>query len=110
MLRRPPRSTLFPYTTLFRSGRRGKLAVVTGVELVAVGLVVEVELAQHARVAIAAVESSGKTRADGADTRGKIHFRQVDVSEQFNAGEHGDVRQAGIVVIPLVRHVRFFSV
>src|SRR5438046_4027316 len=24
MLRRPPRSTLFPYTTLFRSGRRGQ--------------------------------------------------------------------------------------
>src|SRR5438034_1899011 len=25
MLRRPPRSTLFPYTTLFRSRRRGRL-------------------------------------------------------------------------------------
>src|SRR5256885_4600247 len=25
MIRRPPRSTLFPYTTLFRSGRRGSL-------------------------------------------------------------------------------------
>src|SRR5687768_18301150 len=24
MLRRPPRSTLFPYTTLFRSARRGR--------------------------------------------------------------------------------------
>src|SRR5258708_20219243 len=24
MIRRPPRSTLFPYTTLFRSGRGGK--------------------------------------------------------------------------------------
>src|SRR5436190_9820345 len=24
MIRRPPRSTLFPYTTLFRSGRDGK--------------------------------------------------------------------------------------
>src|SRR3712207_8867526 len=24
MIRRPPRSTLFPYTTLFRSGRRDK--------------------------------------------------------------------------------------
>src|SRR5260221_8741261 len=24
MIRRPPRSTLFPYTTLFRSDRRGK--------------------------------------------------------------------------------------
>src|SRR2546430_12336322 len=26
MIRRPPRSTLFPYTTLFRSGRVGELA------------------------------------------------------------------------------------
>src|SRR3712207_7096143 len=26
MIRRPPRSTLFPYTTLFRSPRRGGLA------------------------------------------------------------------------------------
>src|SRR3712207_7557168 len=25
MIRRPPRSTLFPYTTLFRSGRRTRL-------------------------------------------------------------------------------------
>src|SRR4030066_587462 len=27
MIRRPPRSTLFPYTTLFRSVRRGKSAL-----------------------------------------------------------------------------------
>src|SRR3712207_7905316 len=27
MIRRPPRSTLFPYTTLFRSPRGGRLAV-----------------------------------------------------------------------------------
>src|SRR2546426_5709384 len=27
MIRRPPRSTLFPYTTLFRSARRAGLAV-----------------------------------------------------------------------------------
>src|SRR3712207_7404731 len=26
MIRRPPRSTLFPYTTLFRSGRIGEVA------------------------------------------------------------------------------------
>src|SRR6266496_2040632 len=33
MIRRPPRSTLFPYTTLFRSGRggaRSRLALATG--------------------------------------------------------------------------------
>src|SRR5260221_5079680 len=29
MIRRPPRSTLFPYTTLFRSGRRVHTAVGT---------------------------------------------------------------------------------
>src|SRR5258708_24216753 len=27
MIRRPPRSTLFPYTTLFRSARHGELAM-----------------------------------------------------------------------------------
>src|SRR5260370_10174228 len=27
MIRRPPRSTLFPYTTLFRSGHRGRAVV-----------------------------------------------------------------------------------
>src|SRR6266498_5995638 len=32
MIRRPPRSTLFPYTTLFRSPRRDHLARRLGVE------------------------------------------------------------------------------
>src|SRR3712207_7046263 len=31
MIRRPPRSTLFPYTTLFRSGRDDIMIVVGGV-------------------------------------------------------------------------------
>src|SRR5258707_3068576 len=30
MIRRPPRSTLFPYTTLFRSGRVGPIVRKTG--------------------------------------------------------------------------------
>src|SRR3989440_11619835 len=30
MIRRPPRSTLFPYTTLFRSSLRGKRVIVLG--------------------------------------------------------------------------------
>src|SRR3712207_7993442 len=30
MIRRPPRSTLFPYTTLFRSGALGGIGVVGG--------------------------------------------------------------------------------
>src|SRR2546426_9189034 len=32
MIRRPPRSTLFPYTTLFRSDNRFRLAALQGVE------------------------------------------------------------------------------
>src|SRR3712207_8214688 len=37
MIRRPPRSTLFPYTTLFRAGREEAAAVpgVTGIEITA---------------------------------------------------------------------------
>src|SRR5258708_23986933 len=41
MIRRPPRSTLFPYTTLFRSlggGRTGSAAFVAGAGFVAAGL------------------------------------------------------------------------
>src|SRR2546425_7183030 len=34
MIRRPPRSTLFPYTTLFRSHRIGQLGEVTAVRRV----------------------------------------------------------------------------
>src|SRR5436309_11590117 len=33
MLRRPPRSTLFPYTTLFRSRGRGRRALVSAAAL-----------------------------------------------------------------------------
>src|SRR3712207_8876371 len=32
MIRRPPRSTLFPYTTLFRSGRESKRTVLASAE------------------------------------------------------------------------------
>src|SRR5688572_32654113 len=39
MIRRPPRSTLFPYTTLFRSKRRGSLrSTSSGVQSVAASL------------------------------------------------------------------------
>jgi hypothetical protein len=38
MIRRPPRSTLFPYTTLFRSGAIGRLGASLGVDAQAVNL------------------------------------------------------------------------
>src|SRR3712207_8506938 len=42
MIRRPPRSTLFPYTTLFRSHARGRDDAAGRREAVGVGGVVEV--------------------------------------------------------------------
>src|SRR3712207_7860109 len=39
MIRRPPRSTLFPYTTRFRSGRRGLFALGFVVVRAGLGLV-----------------------------------------------------------------------
>src|SRR3712207_8358422 len=38
MIRRPPRSTLFPYTTLFRSRTAGRLRLPTGRDLPAIVL------------------------------------------------------------------------
>src|SRR3712207_8762663 len=40
MIRRPPRSTLFPYTTLFRSAVRGRRGALLGVAELVVGRLV----------------------------------------------------------------------
>src|SRR2546425_852653 len=45
MIRRPPRSTLFPYTTLFRSGLRAQLV---GVKLPPVGLLLKLSVPRGA--------------------------------------------------------------
>src|SRR2546427_6553315 len=49
MIRRPPRSTLFPYTTLFRSGELEALAARCIGQVVAVLVVVEVDVARVQR-------------------------------------------------------------
>src|SRR5580698_9180226 len=59
MIRRPPRSTLFPYTTLFRSGRRRILELC--------GIVDEVLKIVDQRLigAVAAVDGACRTRVEG---------------------------------------------
>src|SRR5690349_22593373 len=47
MIRRPPRSTLFPYTTLFRSLERGDVGRVASVGMQAVGDAVAHERGRH---------------------------------------------------------------
>src|SRR3712207_8332457 len=57
MIRRPPRSTLFPYTTLFRSGRERVAVRASGLgpcregDLRRVGITVDVPLRRGCRVA-----------------------------------------------------------
>src|SRR3712207_9076724 len=55
MIRRPPRSTLFPYTTLFRSDRPGVLAQIAeilGMQGVSVKSVVQKGIGDDARLEI----------------------------------------------------------
>src|SRR5256885_5578785 len=70
MIRRPPRSTLFPYTTLFRSGRAGfYLTVLTGsydLWLVALSVVIAILAAGAALDVVARVTA---TRGDRKSTR-----------------------------------------
>src|SRR3712207_7695391 len=74
MIRRPPRSTLFPYTTLFRSDRADRLALVHqvegGVDLLerhGVGdQIVDVDLALHVPV-----DDPGHVRASARAAEGR---------------------------------------
>src|SRR3712207_7913451 len=71
MIRRPPRSTLFPYTTLFRSGvQHGDHALDVHVEVAAhdVGLQQGVQL-QHDRVAVQRFEQRLQVFPHGAGDR-----------------------------------------
>src|SRR5258706_3570808 len=77
MIRRPPRSTLFPYTTLFRSGQRGKIVGVMIHVMAATGLrgstmsapvvgydaIAVVEEEQHLRVPIRSEEHTSELQS-----------------------------------------------
>src|SRR3712207_6100237 len=78
MIRRPPRSTLFPYTTLFRSGR-GELLV--RLEALAAG---------HAEL-LRKGASSGSDRSEGGDRHGEPEADNKSLVVEHEAGErvHG---------------------
>src|SRR5256885_6439641 len=79
MIRRPPRSTLFPYTTLFRSGKVGVLAekAVAGVDGLGVGHLGGRDDGRHVEVA--------QRRRRGADAHGLIG--QLDVRSEEHTSE-----------------------
>src|SRR3989442_7322883 len=74
MIRRPPRSTLFPYTTLFRSLERGIFAARLGFG-----------------AALGAKQAHRNQQAVAADFRNKIQRRVYAKAQQLKAatGRHG---------------------
>src|SRR3712207_6998847 len=64
MIRRPPRSTLFPYTTLFRSGRATvtEKAEAAGVEVDPVRVLERVKALEHAGYQFEAADGSFEDR------------------------------------------------
>src|SRR2546427_9088807 len=70
MIRRPPRSTLFPYTTLFRSGRQGQGAT-DGVD--------QRHLDRALGKSIAAAEGvhAGQRLAEGGAVRSEEHTSEL---------------------------------
>src|SRR3712207_7813077 len=78
MIRRPPRSTLFPYTTLFRSGRcvPALIATLTDLALTAkaadIGLTVDAEEADRLEISldvVSAVLADPRLNGDRKSTR-----------------------------------------
>src|SRR3712207_7576460 len=83
MIRRPPRSTLFPYTTLFRSTGLGRRQYAAGAALLVTGLLVLVAAHEPARrvgfavpvLLVLAVVIAGAL-LDRKSTRLKLQSRQ----------------------------------
>src|SRR2546425_9947208 len=88
MIRRPPRSTLFPYTTLFRSSQNQddddefQCVALSGSDAVTEQLVEvrnDVELARNSGLPVWQIESC---------RRGIVNPRQVKIANQFRSEEH----------------------
>src|SRR3712207_9399694 len=88
MIRRPPRSTLFPYTTLFRSGA-GLAAAALDVEGEAAGLVAaDLRLRRAGEQLAHVVPDAGVGRRVGP--RGATDRRPVDVHDLVELVQAGD--------------------
>src|SRR5690349_23660531 len=109
MIRRPPRSTLFPYTTLFRSGLIGLRAVVTlNVELPAhAGRLEPVEDRQLVPVAVRRDPAGAAGRRDGGHPVGPVVTDAVLVRREETVEEHvvaGDLPVEGQRPAVVVAH------
>src|SRR3712207_9349574 len=81
MIPRPPRSTLFPYTTLFRSGHPYDEVVVLHVEQVAAGEVLAVRLDLWVVVGGVGEGTNPLLDGNGRGRRGGCHRSEEHTSE-----------------------------
>src|SRR3989454_11358554 len=93
MIRRPPRSTLFPYTTLFRSHGKGLLALVELPAVHAGGSVSKVDAAGACQVTrvyrlLVRLEVAGRTHDGRPGVLGDAERDHVPLDEfpEMNAG------------------------
>src|SRR3712207_7649107 len=83
MIRRPPRSTLFPYTTLFRSQYQKKHGIMTDAAKLAPGAIEQIQ--RIAKRAYRALDLSGYARIDfrmDEDGRSEEHTSELQ-SRQY---------------------------
>src|SRR3712207_8958703 len=79
MIRRPPRSTLFPYTTLFRSHRHASARDRDGDRLVAEDLA---RLEHHLALLVGVVVAVGEAAGAAEDVRSEEHTSELQ-SRQY---------------------------
>src|SRR5256885_13144374 len=92
MIRRPPRSTLFPYTTLFRSGRIAAIKTVFGKLLLLHQADVAVSLVRGPAQVVDALHAL-KKRANALETVGEFDGDgiEVDAAALLEVSELGDL-------------------
>src|SRR5258707_6989265 len=76
MIRRPPRSTLFPYTTLFRSANRHRLSAADFRSNLDLAL-----LLQHFPELLSLLQTVGPAPVEGREVRGSVARSEEHTSE-----------------------------
>src|SRR3712207_8524770 len=90
MIRRPPRSTLFPYTTLFRSRLPQQVGPLAHVD----GLIGILQQARHLIVLVAVVVLSVGRYLIGAEERGRGGIRVRDRKSTRLNSSHANISYA----------------